>query len=36
MNLGYIRQVLINGIAEARKIASNTLDEVREVMNMKI
>ncbi len=32
----YIKQVLINGITEARNHASRTLDEVREVMNMKI
>jgi tryptophanyl-tRNA synthetase len=32
----YIRQVLNNGIAGARKIAVETLEEVRDVMNMKI
>jgi hypothetical protein len=36
LNLEYIGQVLINGIAEARKIASNTLEEVHEAMNMKM
>jgi tryptophanyl-tRNA synthetase len=35
-NMDYIRQVLKNGILEARKIAAQTLDEVIEVMNMKI
>lgn len=35
-NPEYIRQILIDGISEARKIASNTLEEVREVMNMRI
>lgn len=35
-NMDYIRQVLKNGVLEARKIASATLEEVIEVMNMKI
>lgn len=35
-NMDYIRQVLNNGVLEARKIASATLEEVIEVMNMKI
>lgn len=33
-NMDYIRQVLKNGVANARQIASETLDEVREAMNM--
>jgi tryptophanyl-tRNA synthetase len=32
----YIRQVLKNGIAQAREIAITTLEEVRRVMNMEI
>ncbi len=32
----FIRQVLQSGIARAREFASETLDEVRDVMNMKI
>ncbi|WP_437815106.1 hypothetical protein [Sorangium sp. So ce1078] len=35
-NPDYIRSVLRKGIDEARKFASATLDEVRDVMNMKI
>ena len=35
-NPDYIRQVLKSGIFEARKIATETLEEVREVMNMGI
>jgi tryptophanyl-tRNA synthetase len=35
-NPDYIRTVLRNGVEEARKIAAATLDEVRDVMNMKI
>ena len=35
-NPDYIRQILRGGIAEARKVATATLDEVRDVMNMKI
>ncbi|NMC74347.1 MAG: tryptophan--tRNA ligase [Geobacteraceae bacterium] len=35
-NTDYIRQVLEKGIAGARKIAVETLDEVLEVMNMKL
>jgi tryptophanyl-tRNA synthetase len=35
-NMDYIRQVLRNGVLEARKIASSTLEEVIEVMNMNI
>ncbi len=35
-NLDYISQVLKKGVEEARKIASATLEEVREVMNMKL
>lgn len=35
-DMDYIRQVLIKGVEEARKIATQTLEEVREVMNMKI
>lgn len=35
-NMEYIRQVLKNGVKKAREIASETLEEVREVMNMKI
>jgi tryptophanyl-tRNA synthetase len=36
LNVDYIKQVLRDGILEARKIATETLEEVREVMNMKI
>jgi tryptophanyl-tRNA synthetase len=36
MNMDYIKQVLINGISTARRIASQTLEEVIEVMDMKI
>lgn len=32
----YIRQVLLSGVAEARRIGMETLDEVRDSMNMKI
>ena len=32
----YIRDVLLSGVAKARQIATQTLDEVREAMNMKI
>jgi tryptophanyl-tRNA synthetase len=32
----YIRKVLLSGISEARKMATATLEEVRDVMNMKI
>jgi tryptophanyl-tRNA synthetase len=32
----YIRKVLRKGIEQARKVASNMLEEVREAMNMKI
>ncbi len=35
-NMDYIRQILLNGVEEARKVAIQTLEEVREVMNMKI
>ncbi|KYF72824.1 tryptophan--tRNA ligase [Sorangium cellulosum] len=35
-NPDYIRSVLRKGIDEARKFASATLDEVRDVMNMKL
>lgn len=35
-NMEYIRQVLKNGIEKAREIASATLEEVRDVMNMNI
>lgn len=35
-NMDYIRQVLKNGVLGARKIASRTLGEVIEVMNMRI
>jgi len=35
-DMDYIRQVLRNGVLEARKIASATLEEVIEVMNMNI
>ncbi len=35
-NMDHIRQVLKDGVAEARRIASATLEEVIEVMNMKI
>jgi tryptophanyl-tRNA synthetase len=36
LNVDYVKQVLRDGILEARKIATETLEEVREVMNMKI
>lgn len=36
LNADYIKQVLNNGVLEARKIATETLEEVRHVMNMKI
>ncbi len=35
-NMDYIRQVIKNGVQKARQIGSETLEEVREVMNMKI
>lgn len=35
-NMDYVRQVLRNGVESAREVATATLDEVREVMNMKI
>lgn len=35
-NMDYVRQVLKNGVDNARQIASETLEEVREVMHMKI
>jgi len=35
-NPDYIRKVLSDGVAHAREIGSKTLDEVRDVMNMKI
>ncbi|WP_437509222.1 hypothetical protein [Sorangium sp. So ce1099] len=35
-NLDYIRSVPHKGIDEARKFTSATLDEVRDVMNIKI
>lgn len=35
-NMDYIRQVIKNGAQKARQIGSETLEEVREVMNMKI
>lgn len=35
-NMDYVREVLRLGIEQARKIAATTLEEVREVMNMKI
>ena len=35
-NPDFIRKVLLDGVSEARKIAIATLDEVRDVMNMKI
>jgi tryptophanyl-tRNA synthetase len=35
-NPDYISKVLRDGVAEARRIATATLDEVRDVMNMKI
>ena len=35
-NMDYIHQVLKNGVQKARQIGSETLEEVREVMNMKI
>lgn len=35
-NLDYVREVLLSGIAAAREEAVKTLEEVREVMNMKI
>ncbi len=35
-NMDYIRQVIKNGVQKARQIGSETLEEVRESMNMKI
>ena len=35
-NPDFIRKVLLDGVSDARKIATATLDEVRDVMNMKI
>jgi len=35
-NMDYIRQIIKNGVQKARQIGSETLEEVREVMNMKI
>jgi len=35
-NPEFIRQALLTGVAEARRLATATLDEVRDVMNMKI
>ena len=35
-NMDYVRQILRNGVQNARQIATETLEEVREVMNMKI
>lgn len=35
-NMEFIRQTLKNGITRARELATETLEEVREVMNMKI
>jgi tryptophanyl-tRNA synthetase len=35
-NMDYVCQVLRNGVQKARQIGSETLEEVREVMNMKI
>ncbi len=35
-NMDYIRQLIKNGVQKARQIGSETLEEVREVMNMKI
>lgn len=35
-DMDYIKQVLTNGISEARRIASQTLEEVIDVMDMKI
>ncbi|HNW52411.1 MAG TPA: tryptophan--tRNA ligase [Prolixibacteraceae bacterium] len=35
-NMDYIHQVLRNGVQSAREVAISTLDEVRDVMNMKI
>jgi len=35
-NMDYIKQILTNGVLEARRLATQTLEEVREVMNMKI
>ncbi|MGK4003274.1 tryptophan--tRNA ligase [Sorangium sp. So ce1036] len=35
-NPDYIHQVLVNGVAKAREVASATLDEVRDAMNMRI
>jgi len=35
-NLDYVRDVLRSGIAAAREVAVKTVEEVREVMNMKI
>jgi len=35
-NPDYIRKVLLDGVAEARRVGVQTLDEVRDAMNMKI
>ena len=35
-NMDYVKQILTNGVSEARKLATQTLEEVREVMNMNI
>jgi tryptophanyl-tRNA synthetase len=35
-NLDFVRDILRQGILEARSVGSETLDEVRDVMNMKI
>ena len=35
-NMDYVRQVLNDGVDHARKVAIETLEEVRSVMNMKI
>ena len=35
-NMDHIKEVLTNGVSEARKFATQTLEEVREAMNMKI
>ena len=35
-NMEYIRQVLKAGVYKARELATETLEEVRDVMNMKI
>ncbi len=35
-NMDYIRQVLNEGVLQAREMAQKTLEEVRDVMNMKI